>query len=432
MKKLIVTVALSTVGVLCAYAQAPVIKDSTSKTPAPIASTTTEVKPTEEKKKNWYDVFSLRGYAQFRYNRILETNPELKCDQCDKSIGSGGGLFVRRARLVLSGQVHERLFIYIQYDVATNATSGSTLGLNYLQARDFYGDIYLTKNKVFRTRIGMSKVPFGFENLQSSQNRLAVDRSEALNSSIYNERDLGLFFYYTPVKIQERFKYLVDSGLKGSGDYGVFGWGVYNGQTANRAELNDNLHTVLRTTYPFLIGKKQILEIGIQGYVGQFNISEAKAPTTSVVNNSKGNNFIDNRVAASVVLYPQPFGFMAEYMYGNGPIYQYNGPNAAIKNEIVQGINEGGYLELMYMRKIKKMTLTPYARGQYFMGGKKPELDARRYIVKELEMGLEFQIIKYIELTVAYTISDRVFEDSKTPINHQKGNFMRVQLQLNF
>ncbi len=84
------------------------------------------------------------------------------------------------------------------------------------------------------------------------------------------------------------------------------------------------------------------------------------------------------------------------------------------------------------MKKIKSMTFTPYARGQYFFGGKKPEQDARRHIVKELEMGIEYQIIRQLELTVAYTISDRVFEDSKNPVYHQKGNFMRLQLQINF
>lgn len=435
MKKLIVAIALSIAAVVCAYAQEPIVRDSLPAviaTPTTSAPVTLESKTSEGKKKNWYEVISFRGYAQFRYNRLLETNPNLKCEQCDKSIGENGGIFVRRARLVFSGQVHERLFLYIQADVATNAISGSTVGLNYLQTRDFYGDIYLTKNKVFRARIGMSKVPFGFENLQSSQNRLTVDRSEAMNSSMYNERDLGLFFYYTPTKIQERFRYLVDSGLKGSGDYGVFGCGIYNGQTANRAELNNNLHSVLRATYPFLIGAKQIVELGIQGYTGYFNVSEAKAPTTSVAKNSKGNNFLDQRVAASLIVYPQPFGLMAEYMYGNGPVYKYNGSSALIVNEIVSGINEGGYVELMYMKKIKKMTLTPYARGQYFFGGKKPELDARRYIIKELEMGAEFQIIKQLEFTAAYTISDRVYEDSKNPINHQKGNFMRLQLQINF
>jgi hypothetical protein len=104
MKKSIVTVALSIVGMTCAYAQIPVVKDSL---PAAIATPTTsssgssETKPLEVKKKNWYEVISLRGYAQFRYNRLLETNSALKCDQCDKSIGDGGGFFVRRATFYL-------------------------------------------------------------------------------------------------------------------------------------------------------------------------------------------------------------------------------------------------------------------------------------------------------------------------------------------
>lgn len=44
--------------------------------------------------KQWYESLQLRGYMQVRYNRILETNPLLKCDQCDKSWGdNGGGLY---------------------------------------------------------------------------------------------------------------------------------------------------------------------------------------------------------------------------------------------------------------------------------------------------------------------------------------------------
>ncbi len=88
------------------------------------------------KEKKWYQKLSFGGYAQVRYNRLLETNEKLKCDQCDKSIGEGQGLFARRARLKLSGDLHERLYMYIQVDVATNATSGSTTGLNYLQLRE--------------------------------------------------------------------------------------------------------------------------------------------------------------------------------------------------------------------------------------------------------------------------------------------------------
>jgi hypothetical protein len=53
--------------------------------------------------------------------------------------------------------------------------------------------------KEFRVRVGQSKVPYGFENL-SSQNRLTLDRNDALNSAVANERDLGAFFYWAQVK----------------------------------------------------------------------------------------------------------------------------------------------------------------------------------------------------------------------------------------
>ena len=53
------------------------------------------------------------------------------------------------------------------------------------------------------------------------------------------------------------------------GEEGVFGVGVYNGQTANRAEQNDNLHVAARLSYPFHIGK-QIIEPGIQAYAGKY------------------------------------------------------------------------------------------------------------------------------------------------------------------
>ena len=62
-------------------------------------------------KKPWYESFSIRGYGQIRYNRLLETNPDLKCEQCDRSWGDKGGLFIRRARIIFSGYVHPRVFI---------------------------------------------------------------------------------------------------------------------------------------------------------------------------------------------------------------------------------------------------------------------------------------------------------------------------------
>ena len=182
-----------------------------------------QVKPVT---KQWFESIQLRGYLQVRYNRLLETNPLLKCDQCDKSWGENGGFFIRRARLIFSGQVNDRVYFYIQPDLASSPSS--TAG-NFAQLRDAYADIGLSANNEYRVRLGQSKIPFGFENMQSSQNRLPLDRNDALNSSVSNERDLGAFFYWAPAKTRKLFSSLVSDGLKGSGDYGVFAFGLYNG-----------------------------------------------------------------------------------------------------------------------------------------------------------------------------------------------------------
>ena len=59
--------------------------------------------PVKKEVKKWYESFSIRGYVQVRYNRLLETNPKLKCEQCDRSIGEGGGFIIRRGRIIISG-----------------------------------------------------------------------------------------------------------------------------------------------------------------------------------------------------------------------------------------------------------------------------------------------------------------------------------------
>ena len=55
--------------------------------------------------KLWYERLSLRGYAQIRYNRLFESNSALVCAQCDRSIGNNGGFFLRRGRIILSGNL---------------------------------------------------------------------------------------------------------------------------------------------------------------------------------------------------------------------------------------------------------------------------------------------------------------------------------------
>ncbi|WP_100610259.1 porin [Confluentibacter lentus] len=369
--------------------------------------------------KEWYEEINLRGYAQLRYNGLIQTNPDLTCEQCDKSWGGDSDFFFRRIRLVFYGQIHPRVYFYIQPDFASASGSNQHFG----QIRDAYVDVGLDSKNEFRFRVGQSKVPFGFENMQSSQNRLTLDRNDALNSALRNERDLGVFFYWAPKKIRERFSMLVKDGYKGSGDYGVFGFGIYNGQTANLEELNNKKHIVARLAYPFEIGT-QIFEAGIQAYTGDYTIDSKQI--SEGVQHRENNTYIDQRFAVSAILYPKPFGIQAEYNFGKGPEFD------KVRNSIeVQNLH-GGYLMLNAKLPINRQLVYPFAKLQYYNGGKKHELDARSYDVKELEFGLEWQPYKSIEFVAAYTFSDRRYEDFINPDNHQKGSLLRLQFQVNF
>lgn len=377
--------------------------------------------PKPEPEKKWYDNISLRGYMQVRYNRLLETNEDLKCEQCDRSWGKDGGFFIRRMRLIFSGQVGKRVYFYVQPDLASNASSTNQ---HFAQLRDAYLDLGLDDKNEFRLRIGQSKVPFGFENMQSSQNRLPLDRHDAMNSAVSNERDLGVFFYWAPERKRKLFSNLIKEGLKGSGDYGIFAFGAYNGQTANKPELNQEPHIVSRVTWPFELPGGQIVEASVQGYTGKWVM-----PTDQLSKDVKyitDRNYTDQRVAASFILYPKPFGIQAEYNVGKGP--QFNPATDSIETKDLKG----GYVTLSYMMKKGKQVIIPFARYHHYEGGKKHELDARSYDMTETEIGVEWQPSKNFELVAMYTISSRRFEDFAKQDNLQEGQLLRLQAQLNF
>lgn len=382
-----------------------------------------ETKKEEEKsKKKWFDLINIRGYAQVRYNKLLETNPNLGCEQCDRSWGGTSSFFVRRGRIIFSGQVHDRVFIYIQPDFASSA--GTTN--NVFQIRDAYFDLSLDKDREYRFRIGQSKVPYGFENMQSSQNRLTLDRNDGLNSAVSNERDLGVFFYWATKEKRELLKKLVDDGYKGSGDYGLLGLGLYNGQTANQTERNNNQHIVARFTYPFEFKNGQVFEAGVQAYNGKFVVNSLTTGAAKAKLENNNPEFLDQRAAASLILYPKPFGFQAEYNIGRGP--RYNTTNNTIENSHL----EGGYVMLNAKTTIKSNIVFPFVKYHYYNGGKKHELDARSYKVNDLEIGLEWQPFKNFELVADYTISRRIYEDAVLFDNSQSGSLLRIQAQFNF
>jgi hypothetical protein len=365
----------------------------------------------------WYERVTFRGYTQIRYNRLLETNPDLTCQQCDRSIGTNGGISLRRARLTLSGDLGDRVAFVIQPDMATDA-AGATL---YWQLRDLYFDVYLDEGRSTRLRAGQTKVPFGFENVQSSSNRAPLDRGDAINSGAPNERDIGAFLLWTPPGARSRFRTLTDSGYKGSGDYGVFNVGVYNGQASNRPEANNSLHGVARLAYPFALPNGQMFELGVSGYTGNIVVTGRSTGVTGPT------EFNDQRVAGMFIWYPKPIGFAAEWTTGEGPEF-----NPSARSIEVQDLSGGYAMLIARARGPGGQMWYPFVRWQRYEGGKKHEQDARSYDVRELEIGTEWSPLRALEFTAQYTISDRRYEDAATIGNHQKGQLLRLQLQVNY
>lgn len=395
-----------------------------------------------EEEAQWYDKIQLRGYAQFRYNHVTHFDPGSAPAQhpADASVEDDQELFIRRARLTFYGDISDHLYLYAQPEFVAN-TDGSTDNIHFAQLRDWYGDIYIDKTKIHRIRVGLSKVPYGWENLQSSATRLPLDRGDAFNSATRNERDLGIYYYWTPEPVQELFKYIQDENLKGSGNYGVFGFGAYNGQGGSLRELNDELHLITRVALPYQLDNGQIIESGIQAYTGRYVVgSAAIAPLgvgpasvpTGTRNNPDGadEGLLDQRLGVNFVYYPQPLGLYTEWTVGRGP--ELNAEQTAVERESLQG----GQVQLYY-RYVSQChgEFWPFARWQYYQGGYKYAANSPAAEINEWSLGLEWQIRKEMEFVTEYLITDRTnlraFSTGES-YNQFVGDVLRFQFQLNF
>lgn len=383
-------------------------------------------------KKNWSNKLKIGGYMQFRNTEWLDGEgqdmstasgrQQFKGYWADKSTGDNSNFFIRRARVILSGSAGDHLDVYIQPDFGSQP-AGATNG-NFGQLRDFYGDVNIDKEKVHRIRIGQSKVPYGFENMQSSSKRLTLDRNDAFNSAVKDERDIGAFYYYTPVAIQELFKEIDDMGLKSTGNYGMFALGAYNGQGANNTEKNGNNHIVSRFTYPFKTESGQIFEFGVQGYKGDY----ANNPTGTTLTSA----FLDDeRIGISAIMYQQPFGIQAEWTWGKTPGADSKSSTTTVSEHSLQG----GYIQTMYrLTNILKEgdVLTPFVKWQYFDGYQKAETNAPKNKANDWEIGAEWQAAKEVELTAVIHKMNRSDLGYDNGYNNFQGTALRLQAQINY
>ena len=431
---------------------------------------TDEVDVQKKKEKKFStNAVKFRGYVQVRNTTMLggDEGINLWSDRSvgdDKSLGDADKNFlIRRARFVIYGDYGDHLSYYIQPDFASSVggtTNSNASGSgNFAQLRDAYGDLYFDKTRVHRIRLGQSKVPYGFENLQSSQNRLALDRNDALNSAVRDERDLGAFYYYTPEVTQTMFEEIQKAGLKHSGNYGMFALGAYNGQGANARDQNDNYHVVSRFTYPWKTESGQFYEAGIQAYKGDYisttgaysrrntagNLVSATPTLGSGVPLSGRNGIADERVGISFMMYPQPFGIQAEWNWGHTP-----GLDIA-SNRIEEKNLNGGYVQAMYKIDNVKFfndntTIIPFIKYQYFDGYNKAETNSPKNEVHDWELGAEWQIAPELEITAVYHRMNRTnlvtgarnaaSTTNNLPAREDYENFsadaLRVQVQYNY
>jgi hypothetical protein len=374
----------------------------------------------------WSDRLSIRGYVQLRYNAILdESGPGLNVPN-DRSVSRTDSFMLRRGRLILSGDVSDHVFVYVQPDMNATPTDGQFS----VQLRDIYADVAFDKAKEYRVRLGQSKVPYGFVNMQSSQNRAPLERPDAINSAVEGERDIGAFFYWAPAEVRERFRTLVSSGLKGSGDYGVVGLGIYSGQGLNRSDRNGDLHAIARVSYPFALPGGQVFEPGLQAYTGRFVVDTVAVTSPSgatIRPTARADGIADERVAATLVWYPKPIGFEAEWTIGRGPELGSN------FSRIESGFLHGGYVQAHYLMPVGKGSLFPFVRWQMYEGGRKFARNAPSARVNEIDFGIEWSPWKEIEVAVAYTHTFHRTNTSIAPYADAEGSDrIGMQVQWNY
>jgi len=415
-------------------AAAPSAPPVMAATPAPAApQRVANVPKPVSSRTPWYERMKLRGYTQLRYNAVLDAEDAAGPDGSrlrsvhDSSINEDGGFLLRRVRMVLQGDITDRLQLYFQHDFGTavNNQSSTERRENFGQLRDVYVDWFLDPERRLRLRFGQSKVPFGWENLQSSSNRLPLDRSDAINSGVPGERDIGINAYYTPAPVQAIWDRLTKNKQKLFGNYGAFGVALYNGQGTNRTERNTGRMKVAMATWPFALDglgplfRGQVLEVGGSAMFNRYRV-ELRSGGVSA------EDYRDDRVGVHAILYPQPFGIQTEWMTGWGP--QYDGALRSIRSDRLGG----GYVQLMGdLGRTPIGRAIPYVRWQHYRGGWKANVDAPRLETDEWELGSEIQLVEALELTIAYARMERREADSRR-IGRATGDLIRTQIQFTY
>ena len=380
------------------------------------------------KKAAWYDTLKIDGYTQVRQTEQLNDAAKLIGGlPADRSVDNAQSIVVRRARFKITGDIG-RVSLYTQFDLAASVDSGDSKNFG-MQTRDIYADIALDEAREHRIRVGVSKVPYGWVNLQSSQNRLAIERPEALNSAVEGERDQGVYYMYADTASRELFKKHVKDGFKGSGDYAVLAAGFFGGTGLNKADNNGEVHSLIRFTYPWVAASGQMYEAGIGGYAGRFKVSTkaTSVPVTQLGDARQlSDGFKDRRASAHFIMFPQPWGIEAEWTNGQGPMLNDAG------TRIEECNLEGGYVMLNYRHQYgEKSEFLPFVRWNYYDGARKFGTNAYKMVVNDLDIGFEWQWRPEVELSMMYSLTGERTNSTGTAIV-KDARRLAIQLQFNY
>ncbi|MFI3221310.1 MAG: porin, partial [Methylococcales bacterium] len=93
---------------------------------------------------------------------------------------------------------------------------------------------------------------------------------------------------------------------------------------------------------------------------------------------------------------------------------------------------QGGYIQAMYkFDNVFKTegTIIPYVKWQTYEGAWKGATNSPYTSVDETEAGLEYQVMKALELTLAYSHMNRT---NVADLGQAQGDLIRTQIQVNY
>ena len=116
---------------------------ATNSVAIPSIEKTASLSQERKEQKHWYDKLSFRGYTQLRYTSLLSKEGADWFHPADRTVAKDQTFLIRRGRLIMSGDVSDHLFVYVQPELNASPADGDFSA----QLRDLYGDVSFDKKK---------------------------------------------------------------------------------------------------------------------------------------------------------------------------------------------------------------------------------------------------------------------------------------------